>query len=443
MFVDNGESVTLVAGNDGGSYTQTIADGDTDGFDNDHWGRGANLGYYTLQPYDARIAKDGVVYAGLQDNGELRIEPDGKQVQIKDGDGFFTAVDWEDSDFAYEEYTGGHMFKTSDGGKHWTDINPTLVGGLFAAPFAMDPTDPDVLVAAGRDVKITEDASASSTWTKVFDLGTQKHPGDAGAAVSADDPQNTQSAISITNGTVYVGYCGVCDLATQTPPVFGSGVATNIGGDWHIAKAAGLPKRYITSIQPDPTDLKTVYVTLGGYGRRWIPPGAVGDDVSKVGKGHVFVSHDGGESFTDISGNLPDAPANWTVLHKGQLVVATSLGVFASNSRTGGTYAVLGKGLPTAPVFTLEIARHDPDLLVAATFGRGVQVYKFGKTDLQGPTTGFVPGTGNGGGGSGSGGSGGGLPSTGAPTWVYAGPVVLMLALLIRRRRRATRTRAA
>ena len=58
-----------------------------------------------------------------------------------------------------------------------------------------------------------------------------------------------------------------------------------------------LPQRYINSIQMEPTDASTVYVTLGGYGRRWIPPGALADDVSKVGAGHVFVSHDAGNTF--------------------------------------------------------------------------------------------------------------------------------------------------
>ena len=30
----------------------------------DNWGRGANLGFHTLLPYDAQIAKDGTIYAG-------------------------------------------------------------------------------------------------------------------------------------------------------------------------------------------------------------------------------------------------------------------------------------------------------------------------------------------------------------------------------------------
>ena len=35
-------------------------------------------------------------------------------------------------------------------------------------------------------------------------------------------------------------------------------------------RRTGLPKRYITSVQMDPADPRTVYVTLAGYGRRWL-----------------------------------------------------------------------------------------------------------------------------------------------------------------------------
>ena len=51
------------------------------------------------------------------------------------------------------------------------------------------------------------------------------------------------------------------------------------------------------------------------------------------------VSHDAGETFTDVSGTLPDAPADWVLPFKGRLVVGTDVGVFASSSVTGGTYS--------------------------------------------------------------------------------------------------------
>jgi hypothetical protein len=183
----------------------------------------------------------------------------------------------------------------------------------------------------------------------------------------------------------YVGYCGFCDTITQGTP-FANGIATNVTdgpgvavetNGWHIAKAAGLPSRYITSVQMDPSDPRTVYATLAGYARRWAFPGAVGEDTSKVGKGHVYRSVDGGQTFTDVTGDLPDTPANWSLLHNGHLVVGTDIGVFESCDAAGGSYSRLGTGLPAVPISTLRLKPGDPNLMVAATYGRGVYTYRF------------------------------------------------------------------
>ena len=198
--------------------------------------------------------------------------------------------------------------------------------------------------------------------------------------------QRSNPGLQTTTSYAYVGYCGYCDTITQGTP-FANGIATNVGGakpgvagasdGWHIAAAQGLPSRYITSVRMDPADPRTVFVTLAGYGRRWAFPGAVGEDTSKVGTGHVFMSTDAGQHFTDITGNLPDTPANWTVLHNGRLAVGTDVGVFTSCNATGGTYSVLGNNLPTAPISTMSFKPNDPNLLVAATYGRGVYTYRY------------------------------------------------------------------
>jgi hypothetical protein len=97
----------------------------------------------------------------------------------------------------------------------------------------------------------------------------------------------------------------------------------------------------------------------------------------------VFKSTDGGEHFTDISGDLPDVPAEATIVRNGHLIAATDIGVFESAGTAGEPYQQLGTGLPTAPVYSLELkpkaSDTDPDVLVAATQGRGV--YRYELTD--------------------------------------------------------------
>ena len=102
------------------------------------------------------MAKDGTVYMGLQDNGEGKIDPDGTAYTIFGGDGFFTAVDPDNADHAYEEYVAGAISSTKDGGKTWTSIAPTnMTDALFSTPFEMDPNDANHLMIGGRQVEET------------------------------------------------------------------------------------------------------------------------------------------------------------------------------------------------------------------------------------------------------------------------------------------------
>ena len=400
--------VQLYVGNDGGAYRYRFEnDGDGE-LDNSHWGPGDQQGFSTLMPYYAAIAKNGTVWAGLQDNGNLKIDGKSrKQYETYGGDGFFAAVDPDKARTAYEEYTNGAMSVTQDGGTSWSSMDPGLTASKFANPFAMDPQHANHLITAGREVVETligpntqdgmTDASqadsTTTTWRKVYDLGTRKHPGDAGATSSPTDPDNSMSAVAVRNNAAYVGFCGQCDTLNKLGPkpyFFKRGLATNVGGKqtpkkgtsrgWHVVQTHGLPNRYITSIAIAPWRRKTIYVTLGGYTRRWLPAGAVGDKNRQIGRGHLFVSRDGGKHFRDITGNLPDAPATWVTLRAHQLLVGTDVGAFASSMRgadqASPRFARL-PGLPMAPASGIALKPDNPNRAVFAMFGRGVWSFDF------------------------------------------------------------------
>jgi hypothetical protein len=77
-------------------------------------------------------------------------------------------------------------------------------------------------------------------------------------------------------------------------------------------------------------------------------------------------------------------PAESTLVRNGHLIAATDVGVFVSGGTAGEAYQQLGTGLPAAPVYSLELkpkaADSEPDVLVAATQGRGV--YRYELTDM-------------------------------------------------------------
>jgi hypothetical protein len=401
---DGQGGVTLYAGNDGGVFKQHIDAGQD--FSNDNWGEGINSGLASLQPYDAEIAKDGTIVAGLQDNGEMMIHPDGTEDMIFGGDGFFTGIDPNNSKRIVEEYANGNVSGTVDGGRTWQNLNPGVSSPRFSAPLQLDPGNANHAQIVGRQVMqivpgdtpyrvdcsdpvLTEAGCQSfiNNWTTVFDLGTTAHPGVAPSTTETSFVANSGTAEDFRGDKAYVGYCGPCSVVTNG--AFASGIATNVAGPaspkygqtsgWHIAKAQGLPERYVTSITIDPSDStgKTVYVTLGGYTSHWIPPGWLGEDTSKVGTGHVYVSHDAGTTFTDASGNLPDVPADWLIVRQGRLVVGNDLGVFMSSGSAGGTYTRLGTGLPAVPISHIAVDPAHANRIVVATFGRGVWSYTF------------------------------------------------------------------
>ncbi len=416
-FIPDGQGgVTLVVGNDGGIYTQHAAAGDAE-FNQEDWGLGSNDGFYTLLPYHARAAKDGKIWFGLQDNGTAFIDPaTGKQYMAFGGDGFYVAVDPNDSNIAWGETPGGSMRSTSDGGVTWREQTPPISAGQFSNPFVMDPTDANHLMTAGPEVVETEkgvntctsiDApgglasqTLSCSWFEVFHLGTSERPGQG----PPDDPLedypgavHRATATELRGDSAYIGYCGPCSVM-NTSTVYGSGIATNVGGTeapermtskgWHIADAVGLPERQVSEIVMDPSDPKTIYVALGGYeNREWRPPGSFGDKNTKIGRGNVWKSTDAGKTFTSISGNLPDTPAYAIELRGSQVIVATKVGVFMSRDQNGSTWAALDKGLPAVPVLSVQLKPGDPNTLIAATFGRGVQAYRFSTSGGTNPVT--------------------------------------------------------
>jgi hypothetical protein len=192
------------------------------------------------------------------------------------------------------------------------------------------------------------------------------------------------SSATVRGKHVYVGYCGGCD-PVRDHDIFASGVATNVSGAWRIAPARGLPDRLITSLTIDPKNPLRVVVTLGSSSYRpYAPPGALGPDGVDKNGGPVWMSENGGASFFDISGNLPKIGGTWSLLRRDQLIIGTTVGVFAATSplsraRPGRApiFSVLGKGLPAAPIFSMSLKKNDPNTLVVATFGRGVYRYRF------------------------------------------------------------------
>ncbi len=95
----------------------------------------------------------------------------------------------------------------------------------------------------------------------------------------------------------------------------------------------------------------------------------------------MFRTLDGGTTWIDVSGNLPDVPVNSVILdpsYSNTLYVGTDVGPFVTNNG-GANWTALGTGIPPVAIWQLDL---DPAhrLLAAGTHGRGAWSIKDAST---------------------------------------------------------------
>ncbi len=161
------------------------------------------------------------------------------------------------------------------------------------------------------------------------------------------------------NAITYGGFSGgVPDNDTIWAAV-SADVYQRIGAGGVFSLKAAYPGGTVTDIVVDPTDTSTAYV---------------------VDPTHVYQTHDGGMSWTDITGNLTDTQLQSTVIDPGpaaRIFVGGRQGVFVLPLPTPGvaaggpfTWTKIGTGLANAPVWDMEWDSAD-EKLVVGTLGRG------------------------------------------------------------------------
>ena len=98
-------------------------------------------------------------------------------------------------------------------------------------------------------------------------------------------------------------------------------VTTNGGSTWNLVSGS-LPDRWVTRVTADPYNAAVAYVTHSGFKQ-------YGDYLP-----HIHRTDDYGVSWTDISGDLPDAPINDCIVdvhHNNTLYIGTDVGVFKTD----------------------------------------------------------------------------------------------------------------
>ena len=303
------------------------------------------------------------VYGGLQDNGVWAAphtneesvgwtaEGDYAYDRLLGGDGMQVEIDSRNPDIVYTGFQFGNYFrinrKTGDRlyihPKHELGESPYRYN--WQTPILLSPHNQDILYMGGN--KLMRSMDQGENWTTISDDLTS-------GGKKGDVPYGTLASISESPfqfGLIYTGSDDGYIYMTKN----GGGSWSSIGGD--------LPEDlWVSRVIASEHSKERVYVTLNGY--RW-------DDF----KPYVYVSDNYGESWKDISSNLPLSPVN--VIredpdNENVLYLGSDNGVYVSLDR-GESWQPFSTNFPHVAVHDLRVHPKEKDLVVG-THGRSIYI---------------------------------------------------------------------
>jgi len=258
----------------------------------------------------------------------------------------------------------------------WSDIpNRTINGSILPpqfrwnwnSPLVMSPNNPRTIYVGSSH--LFKSVDRGETWRIISPDLTKNNPEtrnstySGGLTKDATGAENYNTIYTIDESPVNsaIVWVGTDDGNVQ--------VTRNGGASWTdvTGNVPGIRNDlWVSRVEASPFDAATAYVTFDGH---WV------DDTAP----YVFKTTDLGESWADISGNLPRANPGTTIhtivadaKNPNLLFVGTEFGVYVTTD--GGTrWEKFMNGLPPVAVHDLVIHPRDADL-VAGTHGRSIWI---------------------------------------------------------------------
>ncbi|GAB5400766.1 MAG: hypothetical protein Aureis2KO_23510 [Aureisphaera sp.] len=335
-FVGN----NLYLGTDGGIFVAT----DSDEVMNDFFYTDLTFGLGIRQFYRIGVSQTNpeIIVGGSQDNGSSFYNTSGNWFDWLGADGMEGFVDKDNSDIFYGTAQNGTLYKSTDGGATRVEL-PTPPGtGNWVTPFEQDPTDNDVIYV-GYD-EVYKSTNGGGTWS----------------AISQDfGPNMDYLKIAPSNNQIMYG------------SVDGSLYKTTDGGATDWTSLSGYGGSFINDIAIHPTDPNRV---------------AVATNSSNL----IFISEDGGSTWTSMLLNLPSYTAYslvWENSSVNRLFVGMNYGIYYIDDNLT-QWQIFSNNLPNVRVYELEI-NETKGMIYAGTYGRGVfrSLLPDVATDIDSPST--------------------------------------------------------
>lgn len=287
---------------------------------------------------------------GHQDNGSNIHTPTTYSASYC-GDGMDCFIDRTNNMNVFSSTPNGGYRKSTNGGITWANCVTGLTGGTYwVSPWKQDPVSANVVY--GSRLQLWRSTNQANTWAQCGNIPGNAAQGVIEFAIAPSNPD----VIYVIHGNTGVYKTTNASAATPT---------------W--AATGALPGVQATYIAIKSTDPNTAWVTFSGY----------------TGGTKVYKTINGGTTWTNVSTNLPNLPANCIVYEPGsndRVYVGMDVGVYyLDNSTTNWT--LYNAGLPNTPISDLEISPINPTKLYAATYGRGV--YKVDVVTSAAPVSSF------------------------------------------------------
>ncbi|TCI93494.1 T9SS type A sorting domain-containing protein [Tenacibaculum sp. M341] len=369
-----------LSGNDGGVYVTEDITATNDGVEPVQW-ESLNNGYLTTQPYHVAFDPNGTddnLVAGFQDNGTwFTNSSDPKAIWEEDfgGDGAYSAIA-DNGRTRYVSSQRGNVFRFNfdENGEFeaFTSVRPAGPTDFsFINPFILDPNNDNIMYMpiGGRvwrnrnldEIPLFSNAPATTNWSNI---STSQTPD--GSNVTALDV----STYPVANRLYYGTNSGVV-LRMDNANVDDQQAVD-------ITSGKGLPTGFVNDINVDPSNADRVIVTFSNYG---IPS--------------LFFTQDGGETWTDISGNLEEnadgtgnGPSVRSTAFLGaqgrtrwsrsqRIYAATSTGLYSTRYLNGQNTVWRKENRVFGQAVTDEVVTRKDGLVAVASHGNGLFSARF------------------------------------------------------------------
>ncbi len=331
-------SSELLFGNDGGVYRTT-----TGGTSFESKNNGYNVTQFYACAMSGEAGKDAFL-AGAQDNGTQYYTNAGMNAttEVTGGDGAFCHIDQDNDDIQISSYVYNAYRITNNG---WGSYNSYSIGsstGRF-----INPTDYD------SDANVLYGAHNGGVYSYVTGVGTSNTTGTRTMAGFGGSKITTVHVDVNTANRVWFGFSGKIIRVDNA----NSGAAS--ATDRTPGNAGWSASGYVSSIEVQDGDANHILAT-----------------VSNFGVSSVWETTNGGTSWTEVEGDLPDIPVRGAIFNPNnsdQALLATEMGVWTTDNLNGTStaWAPSNNGLANVRTDMLQWRSSD-NTVIAATHGRGL-----------------------------------------------------------------------